>query len=53
MTERKLLGRIFGPKIERDGVWRIKTNVELNNLIKSRNINPITLLVWPRVSIDK
>lgn len=38
MTERKLLRRIFGPKNERDGVWRIKTNVDLNNLIKSRNI---------------
>ena len=24
--ERKVLGRIFGPTKERDGIWRIKTN---------------------------
>jgi hypothetical protein len=31
--ERKILRRIFGPTKERDGMWRIKTNDELNKLI--------------------
>ena len=29
---RKVLRRIFGPKNERDGTWRIKTNDELDEL---------------------
>jgi hypothetical protein len=29
----KILRRIFGPKKDRDGTWRIKTNDELNGLI--------------------
>ena len=35
--ERKLL-RIFGPTKERDGTWRIKTNDELDKLIRHKNI---------------
>jgi hypothetical protein len=38
VTERKILRRIFGPTKERDGTWRIKTNDELNNLIKNEDI---------------
>jgi hypothetical protein len=30
---RKVLRRVFGPTIERDGTWRIKTNDELDELI--------------------
>ena len=30
--ERKVLRKIFGPKKERDGIWRIKTNDELDKL---------------------
>ena len=36
--ERKLLRRIFGPTKERDGTWRIKTNDELDELIRHGNI---------------
>ena len=34
MFERK----IFGPTEEANGIWRIKTNKELDSLIKHRNI---------------
>ena len=33
ITERKIL-RIFGPAKDGDGTWRIKTNDELNNLVR-------------------
>jgi hypothetical protein len=38
--ERKVLRRISGPtkKKERDGTWRIKTNDELDKLIRHKNI---------------
>ena len=36
--ERKILRRIFGPTEEANGIWRIKTNKELDELIKHRNI---------------
>jgi hypothetical protein len=36
--ERKILRRIFGPTKEVNGLWRIKTNEELDKLIKRRNI---------------
>jgi hypothetical protein len=36
--ERKVLREIFGPTKERDGTWRIKTNDELDKLIKHKNI---------------
>ena len=36
--ERKVLRRIFGPTKERDGIWRIKTDDELDELIKDKNI---------------
>ena len=36
--ERKLLRKIFGPTKERDGMWRIKTNDELDALIRHKNI---------------
>jgi hypothetical protein len=36
--ERKVLGKIFGPRKERDGTWRIKTNDELDKLIRHKNI---------------
>jgi hypothetical protein len=35
--ERKILSRIFGPKKENQ-MWRIKTNEELDKLIKHKNI---------------
>ena len=35
---RKVLRRIFGPTKERDGTWRIKTNDELDILIRHKNI---------------
>ena len=36
---RKILRKIFGPTKEASGIWRIKTNKELDDLIKHRNIN--------------
>ena len=36
--ERKVLRKIFGPTKERDGTWRIKTNDELDKLIRHKNI---------------
>ena len=38
MFERKILRKILGPTKEANGVWRIKTNKELNELIKHRYI---------------
>jgi hypothetical protein len=36
--ERKVLRKIFGPTKERDGTLRIKTNDELDKLIRHKNI---------------
>jgi hypothetical protein len=36
--ERKVLRRIFGLTKESDGTWRIKTNNELDELIRHKNI---------------
>jgi hypothetical protein len=36
--ERKILRKIFGPTKEDNGNWRIKTNKELDELIKHQNI---------------
>jgi len=33
-----VLGRIFGSTKESDGTWRIKTNCELDELIRYKNI---------------
>ena len=38
MFERKILRNIFGPTKEDNGNWRIKTNIEMDELIKHRNI---------------
>jgi hypothetical protein len=35
--ERKILRKIFGPNNE-NGIWRIKTNQELDEIIKRKNI---------------
>jgi hypothetical protein len=36
--ERKILKKIFGPTKQVNGIWRIKTDKELDKLIKHRNI---------------
>jgi hypothetical protein len=36
--ERKRLRKIFGPTKERNGTWRIKTNDELEELKRHKNI---------------
>ena len=36
--ERKIMRKIFGPTRSDDGYWRIKTNQEINDLVKGRNI---------------
>jgi hypothetical protein len=38
VSERKILRKIFGPTKEKNGNWRIKTNKELDEPIKHRNI---------------
>jgi hypothetical protein len=48
--ERKILRKIFGPTKEDNDNWRIKITIELDELIKQRNIinyvKPQRLLVW-------
>ena len=34
--ERRVLRQIYGPTQDNDGAWRIKTNEELDNLIKKK-----------------
>jgi hypothetical protein len=36
--ERKITRKIFGPTRTDDGYWRIKTNQEINDLLKGHNI---------------
>jgi hypothetical protein len=36
--ERKVLRKIFGPTKQQNSLWRIKTNEELDKLIKHKNI---------------
>ena len=36
--ERRVLRKIFGPTKERHGIWRIKTNDELDELISHKKI---------------
>jgi hypothetical protein len=38
LFESKVLRKIFGPAKERDGVWRIRTNDELDKLIRHNNV---------------
>ena len=38
IPERNILRGIFGPTKDRDGTWIIKTNDELNNLVRNKNI---------------
>ena len=36
--ERKIMRKIFGPTRTGDGYWRIKTNQEINDILKGQNI---------------
>jgi len=36
--ERKIMRKIFGPTRKGDGYWRIKTNQEINDILKGQNI---------------
>ena len=36
--ERRVLRKIYGPALDNEGTWRIKTNEELEILIKKKNI---------------
>jgi hypothetical protein len=57
ITETKILRRIFGPRKERDGTWRIKSNDKLNNLIKNMSVvnyfKAQRWLVWSCILKDK
>jgi hypothetical protein len=47
LFERRVLRKIFGPTLDKDGTWRIKTNEERENLINPLNaeVNPICHLL--------
>jgi len=36
--ERKIMRKIFGPTRTDDGYWRIKTKLEINDILKGKNI---------------
>ena len=36
--ERRIARKIFGPTRTADGYWRIKTNQEINDILKGQNI---------------
>ena len=36
--ERRVLRKVYGPTQDNDGTWRLKTNEELEVLIKKKNI---------------
>jgi len=36
--ERKIMRKICGPTRTDDGYWRIKTNQEINDILKGQNI---------------
>ena len=36
--ERRIMRKIFGPTRTDDGYWRIKTNQEINGILKEQNI---------------
>jgi hypothetical protein len=36
--ETKVMRKIFGPTRSDDGYWRIKTNQEINDILKGQNI---------------
>ena len=36
--ERKVIRRIFGAIRDQDGTWRIRTNEEINRILKNKNI---------------
>ena len=36
--ERKIMRKIFGPTRSDDGCWMIKTNQEINDILKERNV---------------
>ena len=38
MFERNVMRKILGPTRSDDGYWRIKTNQEINNILKGQNI---------------
>ena len=37
--ERKIMRKIFGPTRTDDGYWRIKTNQEINDILKRKKYN--------------
>jgi len=36
--ERRIMRKIFGPSRTADGYWRIKTNQEINDILKGQNM---------------
>jgi len=36
--DRKILRKVYGPTRTEDGYWRIKTNQEINDVLKGQNI---------------
>jgi len=38
IIERRIMRKIFGPTRTDDGYWRIKTNEEINEMLKGQHI---------------
>jgi hypothetical protein len=57
--ERKIMRKIFGPTRSEDGYWKIKTNQEINDILKGQNIIGfitnkdgiawVVLNAWPKI----
>jgi len=45
--ERKIMRKIYGPTRTEDGYWRVKTNHEINDILKGQNIIDIFILGRP------
>jgi len=39
IIERKIMRKILGPAGSDDGYWRIKTNQEISDILKGKNIS--------------
>jgi len=53
VTESKMLRRILGSIKGRDGTWRVKTNYEVNNLVRYKIKLTTVRPKWPRTPNDK
>ena len=48
--ERRTMRKIFGPTLLDDGYWRIKTNQEINDILKEQNTSIIGFIKKQRLN---